>query len=82
MKMLLEKFNGSQRILRIRKEKMLQVALSRDVVCINIHEPKDSDFVFMNRILSPCMISHYRELSESLNAMAFCAPAKEKVKAV
>jgi hypothetical protein len=61
---------------------MLQVALSRDVVCINIHEPKDSDFVFMNRIPLPCMISHYRNLSESLKAMASSETVKEKIKAV
>jgi hypothetical protein len=66
----------------IRKGKMLQVSLQRDVVCINIHERKDSDFVFMNRIPSPSMILHYRDLSKSLKAMAFFANMWEKRKAV
>jgi len=61
---------------------MLQAALRKDVVCINIHELKDSDFVFMNRIPSPCMISHYRELSKSLKAMAFFVNVSLKTKAV
>lgn len=61
---------------------MLQVALPRDVVCINIHEPKDSDFVFMNGIPSPCMISRYRDLSKSLKATVFFATVREKIKAI
>lgn len=59
---------------------MLQVPIPRDVVCINIHEPKDSDFVFMNRILSSFMISHYRDLSKSLKALAFFANVWKKIK--
>jgi hypothetical protein len=72
-------YNSSQQI-QNSKEKYLQVALSRSAVRLNIHELKDSAFVFKNRIILCCMISHCCRPVKITQASGFASSVKAKIK--
>jgi hypothetical protein len=62
------------------KRKILQVALSRLAVRVNIHEFKDSAFVFTNREILCCMISHCCRPVRITQANGFHSSVKAKRK--